>query len=268
MAIKIDIEFLKNRPVSFSALRHFVRSPKHYKHYLFGPRKKSPALTMGSAIDCLLLTEEKFKERFAIHPNYNQWTFDGKAMLEIFALENPGKILISKDEHGTVLLIKEAVMENSETRKVFDRITRTQTEYKWIDEETGIPCIAYTDAEGEDLTVELKSSRDASQNSFIKDAFNFGYHFQTGTYKIGQEACKRITKDYRYIVVEKEQPFSTAVYTPSPEYIEAGRKKFRNALRDFKYCLDNDLFDCSYEFWAGSNEALILDLPPWAKKKY
>lgn len=60
-----------------------------------------------------------------------------------------------------------------------------------------------------------------------------------------------------------------AVYTPTKDYIEAGKKVFRKTMKDFKYCLDNDLFDSGYEFWSGSSDSgLILDLPPWARKQY
>lgn len=267
MSIKIDINFLQNRPVSFSALSQFIRSPKHYKHFLTGPRKKTPYYAMGSAIDCILLSEETFKKRFAVHPNYNPWTFDGKSMLEIFEMENKGKIIISKDEYEIALAIKASIHENPETSKLFNRITDTQVEYKWVDEETGIPCIAYTDGEGEDLTIELKSTKNASQNSFMKDAFNFNYHFQTGFYKEAQRACGHVSRDYRYIVAEKEPPFGVAVYTPTPDYIEAGRKMFRKTLRDFQFCLERDLFDSGYEFYGGG-EDLVLDLPPWARKQY
>lgn len=269
MAIKIDLEYLKNRPVSYSALQHFVRSPKHYLHYLTGPRKKSPALALGSAVDCMLLPTVEFEKRFAVHPNYNPWTFDGKAMLEIFAQDNPGKILISKDEYEKATMMKNAVLENDEARNILEQITDFQKELRWIDEETGIPCLAYLDGIGKDITAELKTAKDASQTSFMRDAFNFGYHFQTGIYKIGQASTNCLTKNYRYIVVEKELPFAVAIYEPTKDYVEAGKKIFRKVLKDFKYCMDNDLFESGYGFWAGNDEKVLsLDLPPWSKKQF
>lgn len=271
----ITLEFLRNRPISFSSLKEFMRSPMHFKYFMTTPSraKKLPpatatALAMGKLIDCLILTPDKFDSMFAVH-SFNVWSFSDKPKFEIFCELNKGKLLVTKDEYEKALMIKESVMSNRDARKILDRVTQTQREYRWIDEETGIPCIAYTDAECDNIiTAELKSTQNASPKSFEKDAYNFLYPFQTGFYKEAQFMCNRVSKEYKYIVVEKELPFGVAVYTPTEAYIESGRKMFRETIRDFKMCLDNQQFDAGYEYWAGSSGSLTLDLPPWAKKRY
>lgn len=272
---EITLEFLKKRPVSFSSLKEFLRSPMHFKYYMTTPSraKKLPpavatAMAMGKIIDCLLLTPEKFEDKFAVH-SFNVWSYSDKPKFEIFCENNKGKWLVTKDDYEKALMIKASVHANTEAKKILDRVTQTQREYKWTDEETGIPLIAFTDAECDNIiTAELKSTINASPKSFEKDAYNFLYPFQTGFYKEAQFACKRVSKNYKYIVVEREAPHGVAVYTPTEEYIESGRKMFRETIRDFKVCLDNQMFDAGYEYWAGSSGSLILDLPPWAKKKY
>lgn len=271
----ITLEFLQKRPISFSSLKEFLRSPMHFKYFMTTPArsKKLPpavatALAMGKLIDYLILTPEKFDEKFAVH-SFNIYSYADKPKFEIFCEMNKGKMLVTKDDYEKALMIKASVLANTEARKILDKVTQTQREYRWTDEETGLPCIAYTDAECDNvITAELKSTQNASPKSFEKDAYNFLYPFQTGFYKEAQMMCNRVSKNYKYIVVEKEAPWGVAVYTPSDDYIEAGRKMFRETIRDFKVCLDNQQFDCGYEYLAGSSGSLILDLPPWAKKRY
>lgn len=270
----ITQEFLQNRPLSFSALKEFLRSPMHFKYYMTTPaksRKLPPAMAnamaMGKLIDCLILTPDNFEKKFAVH-SFNIYSYSDKPKYEIFCDNNKGKIIVTKEDHEKALMIRDAALSNPESSKVFNRIEQTQKEYRWTDEETGLPCIAYTDAEGKNLTAELKSTQNASPKSFEKDAYNFNYPFQTGFYKEAQIACNVSSNETKYIVIEKEAPYGVAVYTPTPEYIELGRKMFRQTLRDFKVCLDNNAFDQGYEYWAGSGESLTLDLPAWAKKRY
>ncbi len=70
--------------------------------------------------------------------------------------------------------------------------------------------------------------------------------------------CKRPVKTFAYIAVEKTPPYPVAVYTASPTFVESGERLVQIALKRFNQALD------SGEFLAYSQQALDLQLPPWA----
>ncbi len=76
--MNITRETLLERPLSFSSIKQFIRSPQHYIQYLTQERKQTDAMLLGSVVHNLILQPEKFNDNFAVEPEFNKRTNQGK----------------------------------------------------------------------------------------------------------------------------------------------------------------------------------------------
>lgn len=262
--MEIDANFLERRPLSYSSLKMFKRSPIHFIKYFTSKPKPSPALIFGSAVDCLLLTPDLFNDKFVL-ANINIYTKDGKNTFEEYFKK--GITVIGDNDYERAKLAAESVKTNIISKQIYDNITQTQRQLKWRDLETDLPMVAYLDADFDDEIVELKTSQNADPNTFGRDAYNFDYPLQAAMYNMGYMHCKgRRPKKYRYIVVESNEPYGVAVFKPTEEYFEYGDQELRKLLKEFKSCYDNKMFDSGYEYRSPEDGYFQLDLPAWAKR--
>lgn len=93
-------EFLRNRPLSYSAISSFEWNPRQwYESYILGERQTSPELTFGSYVDKRIQQDKKFLPDL---PRYPLMQFKMKAMFKDIPLvgipdgldiESPRKLL-------------------------------------------------------------------------------------------------------------------------------------------------------------------------------
>jgi exodeoxyribonuclease VIII len=69
--------------ISFSKLKALNHSPKRLHQYITAPQD-TDAMTAGSVLDCLLFTPDEFSDKFAIAPDVDRRTKDGKALYAEF----------------------------------------------------------------------------------------------------------------------------------------------------------------------------------------
>jgi len=91
---------LEERPLSFSSLKEFAKSPKHYMDYISKPKTPpTDAMKLGSAVHCMILTPELFNDQFAVAPEINKRTNAGKEEWALFASQNEGKDILANDDY-------------------------------------------------------------------------------------------------------------------------------------------------------------------------
>jgi len=263
--MEIDLKFLERRPISYSSLKQFKKSPLHYMKYLTAKFKPTPALVFGSVVDCLLLTPDVFNDKFII-ANFNPYTKDGKTTFEDYYKK--GITMVNDNDYERAKLAVHSVKTNIISKQIYDKITQTQRELRWTDLETDIPLISYLDADFDDEVVELKTAQSADPLAFQRDSYNYDYPLQAAMYNMGYLHCKgKRPKKYRYIVVETSEPFGVSVYKPTEEYFEYGAQELRRLLTEFRSCLDFKMFGSGYEYRSKEDGYFNLDLPAWAHKK-
>ncbi len=274
ISLDINEEFLEKRPLSYSSLKHFRKSPKHYIKYLTEPRVSTDATLQGSVIDCLVLTPEMFEKRFMIFNKPNTRTNKGKAELlkmETIAMQNK-LTLVTQEMVDVANRAKESLYYHADARVLLEHMTKTQVKIQWRDRATKLPLIGYVDFEtrcwGEHFIVDLKSTRDADPDEFIRDIFKFDYELQCGAYRAGYMRTKFAFPYFIFLCVETSEPFNVSVNFCEPKFIEASEQEFYGALRAFRYCMDNHLFDKGYEFWLfGTKQYHAVRMPGYWKSK-
>ncbi len=261
---------LNDRPLSYSSLMAFKRSPAHYMHYLTEPPKETPALLFGRFFHCMILQPEKLDKKYVSLPEVEltkngQPTAEGKRIIIDFMNDvgHAKKMFIKREDWKTAEQMKKAIDENKLAMATMNKVG--QTEKKVTFKTNGIPMISYIDGIGEDFLFELKTASDAFPDRWYKDAYNYNYHIQAAIYQKAFAGKSGKFLPMRYIVIEKTAPFGISVFTASSDYMDKGSYEFMKLTDEFKYCMDNNMFGMSYDFRT-VGDTFTLELPPWANK--
>lgn len=291
----ISMEDIVKRPLSYSSLKEFMRSPKHFLHYRNAPKDKEVtyALIFGGLVDCLVLTPDEYDQRYIIlnapekcFPEKVLLKDVGKEKFEAYKVElanaeeaykakcaeydkivsDNTKVIITQKMYDEACTLRDVIFKHPVAMKVIERVTKVQCEYTWKDKATGLSILGKFDGEGDDMIFELKTAINADPEEFMKAAFNFKYHIQCATY-LEAMAKKGKYPQFVYIVIEKTAPYGISVLQPTKEYVELGKQELRKLLDTFAFCLKENKWEEGYEFKSSRiDKTFALDLPPWAKR--
>lgn len=269
----IDQAFIEKRPLSYSALKQFKKSPAHYYEHVTAKKVPTPALIRGGLVDCLLLTPDKFEKEYFILPEINRRTTEGKAIYEKLLHENEGKLLISQQDLDEARLIVERVKADKYAANYLNNIVETQRKMIWRNKEFDLPMIGYVDficdVDGQKFAGEFKTTQDADPNNFERSISRFDYHLQTAVYL---DAFKRIGYEFPemiHIAVETSEPYACSVMMMSHDMIEIGKQELNTLLQHFRYCIDNQKFNEGYNYWLMETKPYyIIEMPKFHKTRH
>jgi len=255
-----EAEYRAYPGVNKSTLWEIRKSPMHYKWALENPGEDTAALRMGRAIHAMVLQPDEFDEQYAIAPCVDRRTKEGKAVWAQFCEENEGKDILTQDEIETVKATAKAVYGAAS-----DLLAMAETEVPlfWDDRRTGIRCKCRVDAMKETadkfIMIDLKTTKDASTDAFIREAIRYGYHVQASFYKsavetLGLNHGKPI--EWWFVAVEKQAPFAVNKIRVSQSVLDEGLFQAWKLMDRLDECLRTDTWP-GY----GSNEMV---LPEWA----
>jgi hypothetical protein len=253
--ITIDRAFVDKRPLSYSKLKEFRKSPKHYVHAFEVPFIQTDPMLIGSAADCILIDgEEAFGQQYTIYEGFAKRSNDAKA--EWQAMVNKArtekKTLISKELAATAWECVKAVRAYPDAQPYLNNMRRRHPKLLWTDRETGLPCIGYPDwdcmIDNQLFIVDLKCPTSADPEDFTKDAWKWEYFIQVGSYLEGYKNMYFQFPNFVFICVETAELHNVSINYVEGKYMEFSRDEYLGTVRAFKYCLDNNLWDMGYEF--------------------
>lgn len=266
--------------VSKSGLDLIARSPLHYWHARNASNDNEPtaAQRIGSAAHKLILEPDTFGDEFAVAPDVDRRTKDGKALWAEFVEENAGKVVLNESEMDQLEAMRDAVMAHPAARGLLSSVPgRAELSAYWRDAETGVLCRCRPDfwrADG--IIVDLKTTDDASPEEFGRSILKWRYHVQAAMYLDGTRAAAEqgggldlivdpaqgegfaaIPEHFLFIVVEKKPPHAVAVYKLDSLSLAHGTAEYRRDLARFAECLANDS-------WPAFGETVLqTGLPEW-----
>lgn len=271
----IDYDAIKAKILSYSSLKEFRKSPEHFLEYMFGEKKTTAALEFGTLVDKMILTPDAWKEDFIVKPKFDMRTNVGKAEFEKFAKENNGKSFVTQEEMDTAILIHNRAWNNRASKELLLKITQTQNYFEFTDKKTGLKMRGFKDGTGEGFIMDLKTTVSADPDEFIRSAINYDYPLQTGVYLEAEKVLNYSFPEYFFLCVEKTAPYGISVLKASDDFVRLGKQQLRQTLDSFRWCLDNCMFNESYEY--RSNQGLVdagltagwhsLELPGYVKHK-
>lgn len=257
--MEVTLDMIEKRPLSFSSLKEFIKSPIHYINYISKKREPTPAMILGSVVHALILQPDSFSARFAVEPEVDKRTTAGKDKIAEFLLTAEGKEVVSASTYRTAQEMVSAFI-HSPNMEYVRNCTTFEKRFDVKHSATGLPVCGFLDGENPiDYTLEIKTVESAERDNVIRDFYNMKYFLQAGIYNYVNG--KRVL----YVAIEKTPPYLSKAFYADDDYLTLGKTLFNQAMSDFKYCMDMGLFDSGYEFYGGY-EPVALPLPAWAKK--
>ena len=250
----ITLDNLNERPLSYSSIKEFAKSPKHYISYLNKQKETTPALQFGGLLHCMLLEPQEFSNRYVVSPKFDmRKTADKEAYAE-FQLKNEGKEVVSDSLHSEVYEIAEVVKQNPEWEVA---TSGAQFELSERIELYDLPFIRIRDIVKGDATIDVKTVANGQIDTIIKDFFNYQYHIQ----------CAIYGAPFSFYVVEKVAPYWNGLVPVDQRFMDYGKRELERLCVGFNHCLSNpECFNMGYEFWYMMNGIKpIIKLPNWIR---
>jgi hypothetical protein len=271
--IRINEEFLKSRPLSYSSLKSFRKSPKHYIDYITKERKPpTESQILGSAFEIAMFEPDLWTKKVYVYEKPNLRSNAGKEEWEQIKTRGQGMIMITEDQDKTIGCMVESVKACDEMMRYINGIESLQNRLKWVDKKTGIPFIGYEDAAGtvfdEAFSFEVKTTKSADPAEFVRDYYKFEYNLQTGTYSEGYKRTKFMFPNFMVLAFETSEPYNCSPFLVENKTLEAAKEEWRNSVDAFKFCMDNEMFDKGYEFLLQSMDYFALRQPAYYKPRF
>ena len=218
---------------NFSTLKHFAKSPAHYRHAVDSPgREDTPAMKLGRVAHLAILEPEKCADGCVI---WDGGTRRGKAW-DAFVEANVGREILTADEAAACLGMARAVRADREAMRYLDD-GAAETTALWQDAESGRLCRGRMDWLAScGASVDLKTTVDGSPGAFGRAAWTGHYHSQGAFYTDAIHAATGERFRHVLIVVEKKPPYVVQVYVVPQHAIDAGRASYRGWLRRLDEC--------------------------------
>ena len=257
-------EYNEAEGVRRSDLWRMEDSAEKFRYFLDHPVEQTTAMAFGSACHKMILEPNDFGSEYAVAPQVDGRTKEGKESKARFAEENVGKTIVSADD-ALVMAEMEAALEACPLANELIRGEgQAEVPIFWTDPETGEKCKAKLDRviqeDGRYVIVDYKTAAHADTERFNQEIFKLGYHFQAGFYSEGLKNALNL--DYRprflFVAQEKKAPYSVNVIEVTEDVMAVGVAKFHDLLGKMHECKAVDI-------WPGycddiPNEAFI---PGW-----
>ena len=241
--IRISNKEYRQRPgISSSELKKIMITPAHYKHWKDNPQEDTPSLLFGRAAHKYILETYDFYTEFAVAPNVDRRTKEGKEEWARFVADSEGKDVITQEQFEQIDAMRTAAYATPFVSKLLSG--EKELSFWGVDEETGLEIKARPDCitewNGKNILIDYKTAQDVENTKFCRDSIKFGYDLQLAFYL---DILRQNTgKDYMVVIIaqEKTAPYVTNVFQLSENYLENGRNLYKEMLKVYKECLDTD----------------------------
>lgn len=233
-------------PVSNSRLSAFKRSPSHLIQYLTSDKLQTPAMAFGSAFHMALLQPDLFDGSYAVAPEVDRRSKEGKLAYDKFVYEADGKTVISSADNATIEDMILRIRSNSVANELLSACKGFESEFHWNNVDTGIPMRGFIDAIGPSFLIDVKTTTNADPDIFKWDIKRNYYHRQAAIYLDAIDL--EHYDDYYIIAIEKTEPYGVSVTRLLPETIEEGKRIMIDQLLEYKYWVEAGCPDASYEY--------------------
>jgi len=191
------------------------------------------ALKFGRAAHALILEPKTFNNKYAIFDDsMDMRRKESKEIKKDFleSIKGTGQELLNASDYDKICKMTEAVEKYAPAKELLSG-GDAEVSYFFNNGELDLKIRPDYINHTTKTIVDLKTSRDATEYSFARDVkFNFHYDLSAAMYLDG---IKRYTgEDYSYyfVVVEKDEPYSIAVYKLGEETLKFGKQKYEKAL--------------------------------------
>jgi hypothetical protein len=212
-----------------------LKAPAKYAHDKANPRKDSKALREGIMTHAAVLDPEAFA-KFKPEPEADKRTKEGKEVHAYWASTlQPDDIRCKADEYDNALSYADAVKAAMARYNIVPVATEVMLKADYM-----VPIKGSLDLIAEDgFIYDIKTTaEEATPKGFGRQLiWSDDFKLQAAWYLL---LCKLNfgvrPKGFRFLVVEKEAPFLTAVFELHPDLIAEGETLMMSAIKAFEVC--------------------------------
>lgn len=253
--MKITLQTLQERPLSYSSLKEFAKSPRHYVNYITAKREPSKEMNFGTLIHTMLMYPGTFADVFAVCPDVDKRTKDGKQQWEAFVEASQGKTVITESDLSEANSIVDMALSSSQVKDALASCHSYELEF--LTHKMDLPLRGFVDGLSDKFILEVKTMSDASPQNITKEFYNRKYHLQAAIYNMIHGL------PVKYIILETKAPYNFIVADATDEYINKGMEELDWLIKRFKLCMDMDAFTSGYQF--NLDNVFTVGLPSWIK---
>jgi exodeoxyribonuclease VIII len=224
-----------------SAAKHILTSPAHYQAYINTPQEETKALRFGTFVHSAVLEPHTLNDLYATAPDVDKRTKQGKEDWAAFATANVGKTILDAEESAIGHLVA------SSARFALKRlgVEFDATEVMYHVDYCGVPLKAAIDGVAGDYLWDIKTTGlgEATPAGMLKSIRSYKYALQAYWYRLVYElATGRRPLGFRFLFVEKEPPFATAVCEIGPDLMSYAIADFEKAVSLYKSCTESGVW--------------------------
>jgi len=223
--------------MSASGAKKILRSPAHYRLMRTKPAEPTEAMQFGTVVHCGVLEPDRLSSTVCIAPEINRRTNAGKAEYAAFCAENAGRIVMTREDYDRAMRCVDAVRAHPAAAKLLVG-AEVEGSLFWRDARYDVPCKVRYDLRNHGGLADLKTTDDASPETFARTIANYLYHVQAAHYVGGAEhVLNESPRFFAFIAVEKEEPHAVACYVLPGNAILAGAHLMNKALERYQAAL-------------------------------
>lgn len=288
----------KDFRLSYSKLKHLT-SPVNFINAMLEPKTKNAGMTLGSIVDCLLLTEDKFNKEFAIvksspstelQDNFVQKVLDKmnlesyddselfqkkfeEAYSECYKKGSSSSLDHLKDFIFALISGKQVIsqvdyekakniVENLKNAdEVCDELMLVEDFQKKLEfNYKGWNFICFLDTYHQNGFHDMKFASDCNPEKFERDLVKFGYDIQIGIYALGFEILYgNFNPEVKHIVYDAVGNY--AVLNIDSGYVNYCKRKVDFMIDCLDHMISKKAFNKSYNFFRSQN---TIYKPKWS----
>lgn len=248
---KIEKIYSGEGHLSFSALKAFLQSPKHFFNYVVN-KITTNAMEEGKQFHMACLERTKFEAKY--------WVLDDNEKVIEIGGANPratklykewkaeqielhsDKEMISKENYDLFLAMNDYLYVCSSTKNLMSNLIAKEKAFEFHHE--GFKIIGKIDGEGEDYCLDLKKVADASFKKVRWVIDDMLYDMQGAIYS-------HAVQKSNYYLIFVDKGINVTVVKIGKEKLQEGFNKFSVGLEQFRNCIEENKFHSSYEFFNG-----------------
>lgn len=260
-----NADYRKREGVSSSDLKRMMKSMATWKYYKDHPDDSdTEALQFGRAYHKMMLEPDDFDNEFIVSPKLDRRTKEGKAAYEEFLKKAEGKEIINEETYQKLLEMQIALYNTPFVKLLIKG--EHEKSFFWTDAETGIKCKCRPDSFGQVkeqyVCIDLKTTKDAETDHFMRDAIKLGYDIQAYHYCQGLEDSYKKPFKFIFIAQEKTAPYLVNVLEADEYFMKSGKELRDSLFKKYKKALETGVYQGYMDENSGINS---LSVPAWLR---
>lgn len=242
-----------------------TRSEAHYRQERLEPSEPTPAKEAGTAVHHAILEPEIFEEEYVCGITADRRTKAGKAAWAAFADDNKGKTVLDAKVYDMCLGMRDAVWDYPTAVELLGGRGGNEVAIVAEHRATGLMrkglVDRLTEYDGYPAIVDLKSTQDASEESFAKSIARYGYAFQAAYYTDILHDLAPVARRFVILAVEKTPPYCPQAHEVTEIDMDQGRDEYERALERLAAARASGIYP-------GYPQGLrYTPMPRWARKE-